>query len=405
MLAPAPGAAASRHVFGLFLLGAALWFAAMGQQQVLMPYLVTVRLQESAALVGVAQMTMQLPSLFLALPAGALADRNDPRRQLLFATAIAVVPPLVFAAVVGAGFVTYAGLLVFGVVMGALSAFTMTARDTLLSTVADPARMQNAVSAFMIATFGAQLIGMAIAASAQWIGPAPLFAVQAVLTVASVIALMRIPRLPLRPPATTRGLADLALGLRYAFGAPAIRATLIAMFCIGLFYVGSFIVLVPLLIRDVHQGEASAFALTNVCFWGGSVATNLILMRRRPIERRGRAMLLAMSSGAVILAAMSLDLPFWGFCMLCFAWGMGAGVSLSMGRTIVQESTPPAYRGRTLALFQLGFIGGAPLGALILGFVAGEIGVQRAMLVPGVCAFVLIAAMALFTSLPRVRRG
>jgi MFS family permease len=265
--------------------------------------------------------------------------------------------------------------------------------------------MQNAVSAFIIATFGAQLIGMALAGSAAAIGPAPLFVVQSLATLASVLVLVRIPRLPPRPPATTRHRTDLARGLAYAFGAPPVRAVLIAMFGVGVLYIGAWIVLVPLIIRDVHHGDAAAFSAINVCFWGGSVITNLVLMRRRPIVRRGRALLIALANGAIIMALMGLDISFAAFCGLCFLWGLGSGVSLSMGRTIVQEVTPAALRGRTLALFQLGFIGGAPVGALIFGIVGGRLGAQTAMFVPAAAAGLLIAAMALFSVLPRIRAG
>lgn len=390
------------RAFRLFLLCAALWFAGMGQQQVLFPYLVTVRLGQPAELVGVAQMATMLPSLFLAFPAGALADRNDPRLQLILATSIATLPPVAFAAVIGADMLTYGVLIGFGLLMGSINAFTMTARDTMLGAVADPARMQNAVAAFTICTFGAQLIGMAIAGSAQWVGAAPLFLVQTLFCLASLIALLRIPRLPSRPAATMRHGAAMIEGLRFAFGTPTVRAVLVSMLGVGIFYVGSFMVLVPLVIRDVYAGGALDFAVANICFWGGSIVTNLILMRRM-ITRRGRAMLFALTSGATILALLSLTVPFWVFCIMGFGWGLGSGVSMGMGRTIVQETTPPELRGRTLALFQLGFIGGAPVGALGLGIVAGRIGAQDAMLVAAVGAFVMVASLALFTSLRNIR--
>lgn len=403
MNAPMPVPADRARNFNFFLGGGAFWFAGMGLQQVLLPYLVTVRLEESASRVGFALMALQLPSLLLAFPAGALADRNDPRLQLLVATLLAALPPLAFAALLWSDGLTYESLILFGVTMGTLSAFSMTARDTMLGAITDPSAMQRAVGAFTISTFGAQLCGMGIAAAARYVGPAPLFVLEAVFIAVAVALILQTRRLPPRPPVTTRGRADMAEGLRFAFGHEAVRPVLIAMLGVGLFYVGSFIVLIPLLIRDVHDGDALAFALVNVCFWGGSVVSNLVLMRR-PVVRRGRAMLMALTSGACILGLMSLDMPFAAFCGLNVIWGMGAGVSLNMGRTIVQESTPQTLRGRTLALFQLGFIGGAPLGALVLGLLAGEVGPQSAMLAPAIAALALIAAVALFSKLPAVTR-
>lgn len=395
-------AAGQSRAFRLFLLCAALWFAGFGQQQVLIPYLITVTLAESAENVGLAQMALQLPSLVLAFPAGAMADRHDPRRQLLIATSLAAVPPLVFAVAIQAGFLTYGVLIAFGLVMGAFSAFTMTARDTLLGMVADPHRMQGAIGAFTIATFGSQLVGMAMAAFASTIGPAPLFIFQAIFVGLSVAVLCLLPRLPPRAPVTTGRRAHLVEGLAFAVRTPAIRTVLVAMSCVGLFYFAAFIVLIPLQIRDIHHGNAATFALMNMAFWSGSITSNLILMRTM-IQRRGRAMLIALSWGAGVLALMSLPMPYWTFLILCVAWGLGSGVTLNMGRTIVQENTPAQYRGRVLALFQLGFIGGAPVGALVLGFVAAELGPLDAMLVPALGAAALIASLALFTDLRKVR--
>jgi MFS family permease len=396
-------AAAQARAFRLFLLCASFWFAGFGQQQVLIPYLITVTLNETAENVGLAQMVLQLPSLFLAFPAGAMADRYDPRRQLFIATMLAAVPPLIFAMVIEAGFLTYAALIAFGLVMGAFSAFTMTARDTMLGIVADPRKMQGAIGAFTIATFGSQLIGMALAAFATEIGSAPLFVVQSLFVVGSIGILVMIPRLPQREPVTTSGRAHLVDGLAFAVRTPAIRTVLVAMSCVGLFYFAAFIVLIPLQIRDIHHGNAATFALMNMCFWSGSITSNLILMRTM-VVRRGRAMLMALSWGAAILALMSVPLPLWGFLALCVAWGLGSGVTLNMGRTIVQENTPAAYRGRVLALFQLGFIGGAPIGALALGFVAAGMGPLTAMLVPAGGAALLIAFLAVFTDLRKVRQ-
>ncbi len=131
--------------------------------------------------------------------------------------------------------------------------------------------------------------------------------------------------------------------------------------------------------------------------------SNLALMRW-VIQRRGTALLLSMATGGIILGALSLDLPFWAFCAVGATWGMSAGVSMNMGRTIVQEATPAALRGRTLALYQLGFIGGAPVGALALGLIAGRIGPQASMLVPAIGAGVLIVSLALMSGLTGVRR-
>ena len=81
-----------------YLLGTGSWFVALGIQTVLFSWLVTMVLRESPTKVGVAQMTMMLPSLFLLLIGGSLADRFGARRMVMFAQGAAAFPPLALAA-------------------------------------------------------------------------------------------------------------------------------------------------------------------------------------------------------------------------------------------------------------------------------------------------------------------
>jgi hypothetical protein len=47
---------------------------------------------------------------------------------------------------------------------------------------------------------------------------------------------------------------------------------------------------------------------------------------------------------------------------------------LTQGRIIVQVETPESHRARALAVFQLGFTGGSPIGALGMGNLAAPVG-------------------------------
>ncbi len=66
---------------------------------------------------------------------------------------------------------------------------------------------------------------------------------------------------------------------------------------------------------------------------------------------------------------------------------------MTMGRTIVQLAAPASHRARVLALYQLGFSGGAPIGSLIMGFLVGWLGIHTAVLVPSatmICILILL---------------
>ena len=63
-------------------------------QSVLFAWLVTIVLRESAERVGLAQMSVLLPGLFLILIAGVLADRIGQKRQAIWSQLFAAVLPL-----------------------------------------------------------------------------------------------------------------------------------------------------------------------------------------------------------------------------------------------------------------------------------------------------------------------
>jgi MFS family permease len=215
------------------------------------------------------------------------------------------------------------------------------------------------------------------------------------MLIAGGIATRRLDPLPPAHEGKGEGrLAQILDGIATARANPIVFAVIGLNFAVGLFYVGSFMVVLPLMVRDVyHSTDAqftSRFAMINISFWGGTIAATLALLKVGHIERRGRVMMGAVTSGLVILALLSLELPFAVLCLLCFIWGMGAGTTMTMGRTIVQLAAPSSHRARVLAFYQLGFSGGAPIGSLLMGFLVGGLGLHHAVYVPsGVMVFIL----------------
>lgn len=67
---------------------------------------------------------------------------------------------------------------------------------------------------------------------------------------------------------------------------------------------------------------------------------------------------------------------------------------MTQSRTIVQLAVPPTHRGRVLAIFQLGITGGAPLGALAVGYLAAATGARPAVVYPAAAMLVVIAYLA-----------
>ena len=381
----------------LYLGGQGSWYLSLGIQFVLFPYLVAQELDESAAKVGIAQMTLMAPSLLFILLGGTVADHGDVRRILLRVHALAAVPPAILAVLLMTGHLSYNVLIIYALAMGTLSAFAMPARDSALTRIAETG-IQQAVTLAMSAQMVSQLLGMLIVSFAAMLGAPALLLFQMVMLLIGGLATQKLAPLP--PAHRGEGesrWAQILDGIAAARENPIVFAVIGLNFAVGLFYVGSFMVVLPLMVRDVyHSSDAqftARFAMINIAFWGGTIAATFILLKIGHIERRGRVMMGAVTSGLIILAAMSFAIPFWALCLLCFLWGMGAGTTMTMGRTIVQLAARASHRARVLALYQLGFSGGAPIGSLIMGFIVGGIGIYEAVLVPSGVMIVIVALL------------
>jgi len=356
---------------------------------------VAVVLKEPAQRVGIAQMVMMAPAIAFMLLGGAVADRADCRRLLLRHHLVAVLPPLILAGMVAGGALGYSALLAYGFAMGTLGAFMTPARDSILSRVVRRGR-ERAVAVTSAGQFIFQMAGIVAAGWAGRIGALALLVGQAALLALGGLAVSRLAPAPAAAAATRHDESRLAAmrdGLREAAHSERILPVVVAMLAVGVFYGGSFAVLLPLIVRDVFGGGSGELALVNTCFWVGTIASTVVQIRLGALHRPGRAVLLALSWGALVLAAMAVPGPLWAFALLCLVWGIGGGVSLIQGRTIVQLEAPESHRARVLAIFQLGFAGGAPIGALGMGYLVALTGPRLAAIYPAAGMVVVLGLL------------
>jgi len=352
---------------------------------------------------GLAQMCSMGPSLLFMLWGGAVADRGDPRRQLMICHVLAALPPLALAVLAWRGDLSFAAMIVYGVATGTISAFAIPARDGLLPRVT-LLPMPRAVPIATGMQFLCQLVGIAVAMSADRTGAVPLLLAMALVMLAGVIAVARLrphPNAHAVPAVDGHGLID---GIRVVAHTPRIWPIIVLIFAVGLFYVAPFVVVLPIAVRDVYGGGSAKLALVNLMFWMGTIIASFAMARfGTGLVHRGRAVVLALTLGFIVLAALSTLPPFPVMLALIFVWGTGAGVTMTQGRTIVQMAAPPSHRSRVLALYQLGFMGGAPIGAPIVGIIAHDQGLPTAMLAAVGGAIVLLGVVLATSTIWRER--
>lgn len=390
-----------------YMAGIWSYFLAAGIQGVLFPWIITVVLHESSDRVGIAQMFSMLPMLLLGLFGGAAADRSELRRHLMKLQAIATLPPLILAVLIYNGILTYELMILYVLALSSLGGYIMPARDSMLSRVAVNSmggNIQRAVALAMSGQFLGQVVGFQLGGPAEYIGAWPLLMLQSALLAFAVFTTSRLPAvLPSpREHARRQPFKDVKEGFLAVLKHDRIRPVLMLMFFSGILFMGVFMVLFPILIRDVYHGSSREIGNVMASFFGGIGISSFVLSRLKPIRRQGRAIMLAMCTGSIVMVMIHFNPPIWGVYLLALGWGLAAGVSMSQSRAIVQESASDALRARMLAGFNLGTMGGGPIGAILTGYVIRWVGPLDAVLVPCSLMVVLWSAIFLFTPLWRI---
>ncbi|MEM8769807.1 MAG: MFS transporter [Pseudomonadota bacterium] len=387
-----------------YLASTAFYLVPGGIQMVLFPYLVAVTLNESPERLGLAQMLTQLPLLLLILWGGLVGDRVDQRRLLIFLQLAMMGPPLGMAALIGSGYVIYEALIAWAVIGGCFGAFVQPARDALLNRVAG-AEIQRVVTMAIGVQFGIQVLGFALGSMADLVGPPVLLVTMAAFLLASAFATARIPKLaPVPQPPRRHPLKEISEGLALAWRSPVIRPSILQTFAVGTFFAGAYMVLLPLMVRDLYGGSASGIALVFAANMLGTCTTILLLIRRGGVQRPGRALLATGLISSGVLSLLHLELPEWLFYLVVYAWGMCGGISMTMSRSIVQEAAPETHRARLMSVYSLGMMGGMPIGSLLLGWCAGQFGVRNAVLVPVIGMACVIVYLLVGSKLWQVER-
>jgi hypothetical protein len=157
----------------------------------------------------------------------------------------------------------------------------------------------------------------------------------------------------------------------------------------GLFFMGPFIVLCPLLVRDHYGGALRDLSLVLMTLTLGTIAGSLVLLWRGGVRRKGRAFLLALMGVASCLLGIATGPPFAGFVSLVFAWGVCHAFFFNTSRTLFQQAASPGRRGRVLSVHSLGLLGMAPVSNLLAGLLADAMGPLAVCAVSGIAMLVL----------------
>jgi MFS family permease len=357
----------------------------------------------SLGLLGLAE---ALPFIAVALPAGYLADRWNRRSIAVCSLAVNVACAaglLAFSATPGllqrAGVMPiYAIIFVSGIARSLLQP----ARQAFGAEIIPRSMYENAITWRSSSWQTAAVVGPAVGGLLYgFAGPVVAYAVGAVLMTFALVGFLVIRYEPAaRELDGVPILASLVTGLRFVWNEPVILAALsLDLFSV---FLGGAEALLPVFASEILKVGPQGLGILRAAPAAGAVLMGVYLAHRGPIERAGRAMLLAVATFAVAIVGFGLSKCFFLSLVLLTVSGMADNVSVVIRSTLLQLLTPPEMLGRVSAVNSV-FIGSSnELGAFESGVMARLLGPVPAVVLGGTASLLVVGLTARLV--PRLRQ-
>jgi MFS family permease len=376
----------------LYLMGRLV--AALGQQ--MLTVAVGWELYErthSALALGLVGLTQMAPMLLFTLPAGHVADNHDRKRIIVLMSSVLACASLGLTLISALGapvFWTYFCLFV----AGTARTFLWPASSAFLPQLVSRQDFSRAVAwssgSFQLSSVAGPAAGGALIALTHQAAP-----VYAVNTAAALICLTLISFVRRRPTAAAKEkmTADsLIVGFKFVFASPIILGTItLDLFAVLL---GGATALLPVYAKDILSVGPTGLGFLQAALPMGSLICALVLAHRPPLQKAGRAMLLAVAGFGLATIAFGFSRWFWFSLLMLFVCGAVDNVSIVVRHTLVQLLTPDEKRGRVSAVNSL-FIGTSnELGGFESGLVAYWLGPVVSVVSGGVGTLLVVLAVA-----------
>ena len=397
MRSPASGTFRALRSFNYRVWSAGALISNVGtwMQRVAQDWLVLTQLtHHDASAVGVVMGLQFAPQLLLLPWTGPAADRFN-QRKLLMATQAAM-----GALALALGVLTIAGLTrlweiyVFAFLFGCAAALDAPVRQTFVGELVGDELLPNAIALNSTSFNAARMIGPAVAGVLiATVGTGWAFLLNGLSFFAVLLSLGFLRVAELRPnPRAHRRAGGFLEGFRYVWSRAELRATLVMLFLIGTFGL-NFPIFISTMAVGVFHADAKSFGLLSSIMAVGTISGALLAAGR---DRPRFGFLLVGSAIFGLGCTLAALAPgYWWFAASLVVIGVASLTFTNTTNSLMQLETAPAMRGRVMALRIAVALGGTPVGAPVVGWVANRFGPRWALGV-GAGAGFAAAIVALF---------
>jgi MFS family permease len=334
------------------------------------------------------------PFIFFSLHGGALADRFNKRKVLIWTNIAGGLSAGILGLLVLADVVNIFHVCMLALMLGISSAIDGPVRQAFTSEVVGEEDVSNAVS-LNSANFNAgRLIGPAVSGlliAAFDTGPS--FMLNAASYVFVILALIALKEESFFSRTTSHAITSVREGLRYAKARPDIYVVLLIVFFMSTFGL-NFQIFNALMARQAFNRGPASYGLLGTFMAVGSLSGALLSTR---LERFRSVRFIISASivfsiSVIVISFMPNYISYAIFLPMC---GLSALTTLVNANSYVQVNSDPAIRGRVLGIYLLIFMGGAPFGSSLIGVFSDLFGIRETVAGCGVISLVSVLLIRL----------
>lgn len=384
------------HNYRLWAAGALVSNIGTWMQRTAQDWLVLTQLtHHDASAIGVV-MALQFGPQLLFLPwTGFAADHFNQRKLLMTTQAVMGALALILGVLTVTGGAKLWQVYVFAFLSGSAAAFDAPVRQIFVAALVGDEDLPNAIALNSTSFNAARMVGPAVAGlTIAATGTGWAFMANGASFVAVLISLCLLRVDELRPLArTARAKGSFLEGLRYVWGRPDLRTILVMLFLIGTFGLNFPIFISTMAVRVFHA-NVRGFGLLSSIMAVGTLSGALVAAGRGGVGFNSLLFGSAVFGLGCALAAVAPG--YWLFAGTLVVIGVAALTLTNATNSLMQLSTEPSMRGRVMAIRVGIALGGTPIGAPIVGWVADYCGPRWALGVAAASGFAAAATAAVF---------
>jgi len=357
----------------------------------------------SPELAGFAVLSHWLPFLFFSVPAGALADKYDPRRLIQAGIALFMICSLSWAYLFITDTVEQWHAMILLVLHGFAGVLWHTISQILLYDIVDASVLPSAVRILASARYLGLLIGPAVGAGLMLtVGPRYGLIVNAFLYLPTILWLatapygpaFRVGEAPVKR--AVRGFQDIVQTIRDISGKSVIVSMVLLAGTASFFVGNGYQAQMPGFAQDLGHGDPGLlYSLLLGADAAGALTAGIVLESRGFLKPHPRTALILAICWCVILLTFALNQSYYFAIALLLVCGFFELAFNSMAQSIVQINAPTEIRGRVIGLYNMAALGMRAGSGITVGLVGGMIGIHASLAIAAATLMFLISFILL----------